>query len=87
MNQAEIKALFAANIQQLNKLNIAAGSMVKTLLQSAENSQVYLELSDPEEGGHSIGYRLVEGDERVVSALADYLGLTLAGNRIEVNDA
>ncbi|WP_185236121.1 hypothetical protein [Teredinibacter franksiae] len=85
MNQSEIDALYNANISQLNTMNIAAGSMVKTLLQSLEaNGSVYLRLENPVEGGHRVGYSLIEGDSRIVTALADALGLGLSESTIEV---
>jgi|GEM_PF-2017593 hypothetical protein len=85
MNQSEIDALYNANVSQLNTMNIAAGSMVKTLLQSLEaNGSVYLRLENPVEGGHRVGYSLIEGDSRIVTALADALGLGLSESTIEV---
>ena len=36
MNQQEIDALFEHNVQELNKMNISAGSMIKGLIMELE---------------------------------------------------
>lgn len=88
MNQQDIDALFDKNMEELNHMNVASGSMIKAFLQGLEeNGPVYLRLSNAVREGHSVNYTLVSGDALIVKNVADLLGLKLNGSVIEVNHA
>ena len=87
MRPNEIDALFEHNIQQLNVMNVAAGSMVKGLLMELERNgrTTYIRLRDPAAGGHAIDYDFVQGDRSLVGRIARALGFkTVTDTRLEV---
>ncbi len=76
MEKEEIDELFEHNIKELNKMDVAAGSMVKGLIMELERDErdTYIKLSDAEDGGHSIHYDFVEGDKSLVNRIGNALG-------------
>jgi hypothetical protein len=88
LTPAKQLALFEWNADQLDRMDVAAGSLVKSLLMALERRDVLLKLDDPTPGGHTIGYTLVQGDAGYVAPLAKFLGFKRATDRLlEVRDA
>ncbi len=72
----------------LDRMDTAAGSLVKTLLMELGRRQVYLRLGDCNTDSHSIGYEVVQGDRGQVALIARALGFKKVTDRLlEVNDA
>jgi hypothetical protein len=57
---AERETLFTWNARQLNRMHLAAGSVVKTLLMELERRHVYLRLNPTSPGSHRAKYELVQ---------------------------
>lgn len=88
MRQEEIDKLFNSNMEELNKMNIASGSMVKALLQAIEsNGPSYIRLSNAVVQGHRVSYSVVEGSAETVVKVAALLGLLLGDSFIEAYHA
>jgi hypothetical protein len=88
MVSQDIDQLFVDNIKQLNKLNIASASMFKAFIQALEASgNVYIRLAGAEQGGHSVKFSYVAGDQSMIETLSSALGLLLVGNTLEANHA
>ncbi|HLB37179.1 MAG TPA: N-acetylmuramoyl-L-alanine amidase [Gemmatimonadales bacterium] len=88
LTSREIESLFARNVGHLNRMDAAAGSLVKALLMELERRQTYLRLEMPEEGAHAIRYDVIQGDRRRVPPLARALGFKNMTDRLlEVRDA
>jgi hypothetical protein len=89
MTPAEIDALFEANVQVILKMNTAAGSMVKGLIQELcrDDRGTYISLSDPDPDGHTVSYDFKQGDQALVGRIGRALGLTVTADRIEVPGA
>ena len=84
----EIEELFHHNIMQINKMNIAAGSMVKGLIMELERGDrnTYIKLRDAHE--HLVYYDFVQGDETLIRRIATALGFKAVSESIlEVRDA
>lgn len=87
MNQQEIDALFEHNVQEINKMNVSAGSMIKGLIMELErkNRNTYIKLRDAEEEGHKIYYDFVSGKKHLVARIARALGFkTVTDELLEV---
>lgn len=83
MKPNQIKKLFEANMVQLNRLNVKAGSAVKAVLMAAEaNGPVYVRLLNP--SGDSIEYDVVEGNRDVLERVGNSLGVTITPTQIVV---
>ncbi len=88
MTQQEVDLLFNDNLLQIDRMNIASGSMVKALIQAIEsNGPTYIRLTDAEQNGHKVGYQVVDGDDSLLSTMASALGLNLSDSTIEVRHA
>lgn len=90
MTDKEIKELFDHNIEEINKMNISAGSMVKGLIMELEREDrdTYIKLRDAESGGHTIFYDFVEGDKELIRKIADALGFKqVTQTKLEVHHA
>ena len=88
LTPAEQRALFEGNAGRLDRLDVAAGSLVKSLLMALERRDVLLRLHDPAPGGHTVGYSVVQGDAGSVRPLARVLGFKrVTDERLEVHDA
>ncbi|MDR8389612.1 N-acetylmuramoyl-L-alanine amidase [Aliifodinibius sp. S!AR15-10] len=76
MGQQEIDELFNHNVRELNKMDVAAGSMVKGLIMELERGDrnTYIKLRDAEEDGHTICYDFLEGDKSLVKRIGGALG-------------
>ena len=87
LTDQEKDKLFEANVQEINKINVAAGSMVKGLIMELErnNRNTYIRLHNAVENGHVVFYDLVQGDKTLVSRLANALGFKeVTESRLEV---
>jgi len=88
MTRNEIDQLFVQNVQVLNTLSLASGSMVKALIQELENNgPCYIRLHNAVTGGHCVDFNVVEGSGGLVKDMAEALGLGLQAGTIEVPDA
>lgn len=79
--------LFESNIQQINIMNVAAGSMVKGLLMELERDtrNTYIRLHDAVPNGHAVSYDFVQGDAGLVFRVARALGFKeVTESRLEV---
>jgi hypothetical protein len=85
----ETLALFERNARRLDRMDVAAGSLVKNLLMELERRDAYLELDTPPTGSHSIDYHLLdESDRAVLEEIAEALGFKdVTDTELEVRDA
>lgn len=90
MTPEMLDQLFQDNVEQLNQLNIDAGSVVKALLLELErgNRHAYIRLRNATPEGHTVDYELVEGDRAVVKRVAGRLGFkSVTDSTLEVFSA
>ena len=81
-------ALFERNARRLDRMDVAAASLVKDLLMELERRSTYLELDTPPTGSHAIDYQLLEGDHAVLEEIAEALGFKeVTDTELEVKDA
>ncbi|MGR6873085.1 hypothetical protein ACU6U9_12430 [Pseudomonas sp. HK3] len=86
MNTQEVETLFSQNMMEINKMNIASGSMIKALVQALEsNGLVYIELSDAVPDGHKVHYQHKEGDKTQLVQIASALGLKITDTTLEAH--
>ena len=81
--------LFENNVQQLNKMHVPAGSMVKGLIMELKGNTppTYIKLKDAVNNGHSVSYEFVEGDNGLVFRIANALGFkSVTENKLEVRN-
>jgi hypothetical protein len=89
MNDVDKNNLFEHNIKELNKMNIAAGAMVKGLLMELERDarDTYIKLRDAVNGGHVVKYDFVQGDQSLVYQIANALGFkSVTDDTLEVRN-
>lgn len=89
MTGEEIKKLSEDNREELNNMNIGAGSMIKALLFELERNDraTHIKLFDAERNGHIVNYEFLEGDKSLVERIANALGFKVASEaRLEVHD-
>jgi hypothetical protein len=82
--------LFQHNVQQINVMRVAAGSMVKGLIMELERSgrNTYIRLRNPVPNGHIVDYDFVRGDRTLVSRVGRALGFaSVTDSRLEVRSA
>ena len=82
MTPEQAKQLFADNANQLDQLDVDAGSLVKALLLelTRPSRSTSIRLRNPAPGGHTIDYEVVEGNPAVVTTVARLLGFKSAAN-------
>jgi hypothetical protein len=78
LSDDEIEALESHNTRRLDRLPVAAGSLVKTLLMELERRHVYLRLRTPAPDARAVRYDVVRGDHGEVARLGRALGFTRA---------
>jgi hypothetical protein len=78
----ERDALFTRNARRLDRMHVAAGSVVKTLLMELERRHVYLKLETPAPDAHAIGYAVAQGDAGDVARVARALGFKRVTDRL-----
>lgn len=73
--QVDLVSLFEDNVQQIVKMAIMSGSMVKQLILELQRPgrDTHIRLRDAEVGGHTVFYSLVEGDPALVTGIANAL--------------
>lgn len=87
---ADLDELFVHNVQQINRMNIAAGSMVKGLIMELQrgNRDTYIKLRDAVAGGHKVNYDFVKGDPGLIFRIANAFGFkTVTNDSLEVRNA
>ncbi len=85
LNANDIEELFNQNMDQVDKMDIGSGSMVKQVVLELEEEKTYIKLSNAVEGGHTVDYQLLEGKKDLIYAFGNYLGFhKITENRIEV---
>lgn len=87
LTEEEKDELFENNVQEINKMNIAAGSMVKGLIMSLEdkNRNTYIKLRDAVKNGHIVYYDFVAGNKQLVFDAANSQGFKeVTENKLEV---
>ncbi len=88
LTEVELAGLFLRNARRMDRMNVAAGSLVKTLIMELERRRVYLELDTPAPDSHAVGYAVAEGDAGEVARLGRALGFKHVTDRLlEVRDA
>lgn len=88
MTEEQKNQLFNHNMEELNKLNVAAGSMIKALLIGIEsNCSTYIRLSNAQQSGNKVDYVYMEGDETMVDKIGRALGLVVSVTSLEVKHA
>ena len=78
MTKQEVEQLFEDNVREIQKMNIAAGSMVRGLIYELERSDrnTYIRLRDAEKEGHVVYYDFVEGEmASLPSYVVEFSGL------------
>jgi hypothetical protein len=75
----DLLAFFNASV--LADMDVAAGSLVKTLLKELERRDVYLRLDDAGPDGHVVKYTVVQGDAGEVARLGQALGFKTVSDR------
>lgn len=84
----DVDALFDRNVRRLNRMDTAAGSLVKNLLMELERRRTYLELDTPRTGSHTIDYQVLRGDRGQLQRIATALGFKrVTDTELEVADA
>jgi hypothetical protein len=90
LSEADLDLLFEANVQELNRMNVAAGSMVKGLILELERSgrNTYIRLHNAVAKGHDVDYEFVQGDRSLVGRIARALGFkAVTDTHLEVRSA
>jgi N-acetylmuramoyl-L-alanine amidase len=81
MTEVEAHALIQHNARRLDRMNVAAGSMVIELLMELARRDVLVKLDTPDPDGHAVGYTVAQGDAGEVTRLARALGFAKATDR------
>ena len=87
LTQQERDDLFDHNVDEINKMAVAAGSMVKGLIQELDRKSrdTFIKLRDAEQNGHVVYYDFVAGDKDLVQRVATALGFkTHTASKLEV---
>jgi hypothetical protein len=82
LTPVEVESLFRWNTRRLDRMNVAAGSLVKALLMELERRGVYLKLETPALDSHAVEYTVAQGDAGQVPRLAFGLGFTRVTDRV-----
>jgi hypothetical protein len=84
----QTEALFDRNVRRLDRMDVAAASLVKDLLMELERRHTYLELATPPTGSHSIDYQMLAGNRAVLEEITRALGFKqVTDTELEVTDA
>ena len=82
MTEAELNDLFTHNAQEINKLKIAAGGIVKSLIMELKRRSTYIKLHNAISRGYKVNYIFLEGEEEMVRRIARALGFQRVTNSI-----
>lgn len=88
LTQQEKDELFDHNVDEINKMDVSAGSMVKGLTSELDrkNRDTFIRLRDAESEGHVVYYDFVAGDRELVKKVATALGFKeCTDSKLEVN--
>jgi hypothetical protein len=83
----ELEELFEYNVTQFSQLDRAAAAVVKGLLYEAQRGDrnTYIKLYNPQQNGHIIYYKMIQGSQDLVKHIAGALGfMTITDNMLEV---
>jgi len=80
LTREKIDELFEHNIQEINGMNIAAGSMIKSLFMELTRRNTYIKLHSAVNNGHKVNYEFLEGKRDMVFKFARALGLKKVTN-------
>jgi N-acetyl-anhydromuramyl-L-alanine amidase AmpD len=86
-SQEDLDALFEHNVLQIDRMNVAAGSMVKGLIMELGRGGrgTYIRLIDAETDGHTVSYEYVQGDRSLIGRIARALGFaSVTDTRLKV---
>jgi hypothetical protein len=84
----DTEPLFERNARRLDRMDVAAASLVKDLLMELERRSTFLELDTPDPDSHTIDYQIREGDRAMVERVARALGFKgITDTELEVTDA
>lgn len=87
-NEIDKDKLFEDNIQQINKMDVASGSMIKQVILELEQENTFIQLSNAVENGHSVNYNVLEGKKELIYDFANFLGFAkVTDNLMEVINA
>jgi N-acetyl-anhydromuramyl-L-alanine amidase AmpD len=89
LTEKEINELFENNIQQINKMHVPAGSMIKGLIMelSFSSTPTYIKLKDAIKNGHKVSYEFIQGDPGLVFRIGTALGLkSVTEDKLEVHN-
>jgi hypothetical protein len=90
MTKQEIEKLFDENMEAINTMNLASGSMIKQLVMRIEKHtpNTYIRLFDAEKKGHTVSYEFLEGDKDFILEVAKhYKFKTYDESKLEVRHA
>ena len=82
--------LFEHNVLEIDRMQVAAGSMVKGLIMelSRGGRDTYIRLRDAVQDGHKVYYDFIQGDPGLVFRIANALGFkTVTHDTLEVRNA
>ncbi len=76
--------LFQENMLELDKMNVAAGSMVKGLIMELQRDgrNTYIRLYNAQAGGHRVSYEKVRGSQDLIFRIARALGFARVTNTL-----
>ena len=86
MTSQEIEELSIHNAQELSKLNINFGYLIKALFQWVHsNGNTYIRLSEAAVNGFCVKYYHIEGDKTLVKIGGNKLGLTVTPTNLDAH--
>lgn len=88
MTDQEIEALFEHNAQQIDQMNVSAGSVVSALISELERNgrNTYIRLRNPAPRGHTVNYEFVQGGKALIARAARALGFkSVTDSQLEVH--
>jgi N-acetyl-anhydromuramyl-L-alanine amidase AmpD len=74
MSERELDDLFRHNVEQIDRLYVPAGSVVKGLIMELSRRDTYIRLTNPALGGHMVEYEFVQGTRSLVKRVGRALG-------------
>jgi N-acetyl-anhydromuramyl-L-alanine amidase AmpD len=78
MSEQELDELFRHNVEQIHRLYVPAGSVLKGLIMELARRDTYIRLLNPAPGGHLVEYEFVQGTRALVERIARALGFKAA---------
>jgi len=78
----ERESLFAANLGEVMRLSVGAGSLVKGLLMELERRGVFIRLVGADPGGRRVAYEVVAGNKDLIRRLAAAMGFQRRSDQV-----